>query len=217
MKLFLLMPLFLLPFTGIPPAIITPGSSVAHTKPALPAADSARDTVRIEPRETWLAATAKPFKKHVPKQITVHHEGGKTLGATEDAKIRLKNIQTWCMGPDRGWADIPYHVLIAPDGTVYQGRDPWTVGESATEYDPTGHLLICFLGNYQEQKLDEHLIQTLVDLLVDSCIKYGIDPSAISTHRDHSDQTTCPGEQIYAYFKNGEIVSRVKQALQQRL
>ncbi|MFC7524100.1 N-acetylmuramoyl-L-alanine amidase [Parapedobacter sp. GCM10030251] len=172
-----------------------------------------RDTVPIVPRSSWEAQPAKPFKQHVPVQITVHHEGGKRLMSSADARQRLNNIQRWCMGPDRNWADIPYHLLIAADGTVYEGRNPLTVGETNTEYDPTGHLLICFLGNYNEQQLDEKLLQVLIDLLVDSCIKYGISPTAISTHRDHSQQTACPGEDIYAYFKSGYVVDEVKERM----
>ena len=167
------------------------------------------DTVAIVPKSSWQAQPARPYKQHIPVQITVHHEGGRLLTPSDDAKQRLKNIQSWCMGPDRQWTDIPYHLLISPDGTVYEGRNPLTVGETNTEYDPTGHLLICFLGNYNEQKLDEKLLQVLIDLLVDSCMKYGISPEDISTHRDHSQQTSCPGEDIYSYFQNGYIVDEV--------
>jgi Uncharacterized protein conserved in bacteria len=172
------------------------------------------NVVRIMPRSSWHASTPKPYKKHQPVRITVHHEGGKVLADTADATIRLKNVQTWCMGPDRNWADIPYHYLIAPDGTVYEGRDPLTVGETNTEYDPTGHLLICFLGNYERQELTPHLVDVLTNLIVHFCIKYNISPDNIATHRDYSKITNCPGKNIYPYFQNGTIVNRVKQLLQ---
>ena len=181
--------------------------------PAAAQSSRKRDTVAIVPKVAWNAQEARPYKQHVPVKITVHHEGGKLLTTNDDAKQRLKNVQTWSMGPDRKWTDIPYHLLIAPDGTVYQGRNPLTVGETNTEYDPTGHLLICFLGNYSQQKLDEKLLKVLIRLLADSCIKYGISPKDISTHRDHSKQTTCPGEDIYSYFKSGYIVDEVTKAL----
>lgn len=172
-----------------------------------------RDTVKITPKSEWRGVEGRPYKQHVPVKITVHHEGGKVLNVTDDAKQRLKNIQAWGMGPDRKWADVPYHLLIAPDGTVLEGRNPLTVGETNTEYDPTGHLLICFLGNYSQQKLDKHLLKVLVNLLADQCIKYNISPKEISAHRDHSTQTTCPGEDIYNYFKSGYIVDEVTKVL----
>ncbi|RZK48895.1 MAG: hypothetical protein EOO99_08300 [Pedobacter sp.] len=171
------------------------------------------ESVTILPKSVWNAQEPKPYKQNVPVQITVHHEGGRVLNIGDDAKQRLKNVQTWSMGPDRKWADIPYHILIAPDGTVYEGRNALTVGETNTEYDPTGHLLISFLGNYTQQKITPELLDVLVRLLADSCVKYGISPDLISTHKDHSKQTTCPGEDIYSYFQDGSLVKRVKSLL----
>lgn len=175
-----------------------------------------RDTVAIMPKSEWKGIEGRPYKQHIPVKITVHHEGGKILTKTDDAKQRLKNIQTWGMGPVRKWTDVPYHLLIAPDGTVYEGRNPLTVGETNTEYDLTSHLLICFLGNYGQQKLDKKLLKVLVNLLADQCIKYNISAEDISTHRDHSTQTTCPGEDIYSYFKDGYILKAVTKALKKK-
>ena len=174
------------------------------------------DTVKIWPKVEWKGVEGRPYKQNVPVRITVHHEGGKVLTVNDDAKQRLKNIQTWGMGPDRKWADVPYHLLIAPDGTVFEGRNPLVVGETNTEYDPSGHLLICFLGNYEQQKLDQHLLKVLTNLLADQCIKYEISPKEISTHKDHSKQTTCPGEDIYSYFKSGYIVKEVSKLVKKK-
>jgi len=57
------------------------------------------------------------------------------------------------MGKDRNWIDIPYHFLIDPNGNVYEGRNVFTVGETATEYDPTGHLLILVLEILRNRRL----------------------------------------------------------------
>lgn len=181
---------------------------------AVKAQESAADTIAIHSRSSWGAKEAKPYKQQQIERITIHHEGGRILLATDDAAQRLRNIQTWCMGPDRNWADIPYHFLIAPDGTVYEGRDVFTVGETNTEYNPEGHLHVSFLGNYTQQKLDENLLEVLTSLLKDLCVKYNISPEQIATHRDHSSQTTCPGEDIYSYFKSGYIKEEVTRKLQ---
>ena len=179
-------------------------SSIAQTSPA---------TVLIYPRSSWNAAPARPYKQHVPVRITVHHEGGKVLADTASATTRLKNVQTWCMGPDRKWTDIPYHYLIGVDGTVYEGRSPLTVGETNTEYDPTGHLLICFLGNYNQQQLTPQLLNTLNRLIAYFCVRYNISPDTIATHKDYSKNTSCPGPDIYRYFQNGYVKKEVKNLL----
>ena len=162
----------------------------------------------------WMANEARPYKQHVPVRITVHHEGGRVLGDTADAMRRLKNVQVWSMGKDRNWTDIPYHYLVAPDGTVFEGRNAYTVGETNTEYDPSGHLLICFLGNYQEQELNQQSLDVLTKLIAYCCKKYSISHETIATHRDHSKQTTCPGKNIYPYFENGYVKKRVNELLQ---
>jgi hypothetical protein len=168
----------------------------------------AANEVTIVPRSGWNAAPPKPYKQHVPVQLTIHHEGTK-LEATDDAARKIKNIQTWGMGLDRNWADIPYHFLIAPDGTIYEGRDVFTVGETATEYDPTGHLLITCLGNLEVQEVPAAQLRSLVGLTAWCCKKYKLPQETIASHRDHSKQTNCPGKNLYAYFENGYIKKEV--------
>jgi hypothetical protein len=166
----------------------------------------------IVSRSVWNAAEPKPYKQHTPVQITVHHEGTR-LEVTDDAAKKIKNIQTWGMGPDRKWADIPYHFLIAPNGTIYEGRDVNTVGETATEYDPTGHLLIVCLGNLEQQEVKPEQLKSLIKMIAYVSRKYDIPVETLATHKDHSSQTTCPGKNLYAYFQNGYIMQEVKKLL----
>lgn len=163
----------------------------------------------ILPRSAWNAAAPRPYKSQVPVRITVHHEGTR-LEPTADAAKKINAIQTWGMGPDRNWVDIPYHFLIAPNGKIYEGRSVFTVGETATEYDPTGHLLISCLGNLEEQEVQPEQLASLIQLLAYCCKKYNIPYETLATHRDHSRQTTCPGKNLYHYFENGYILQEVK-------
>lgn len=171
--------------------------------------------VTIVPRSGWNANEPRPFKQHTPNRITVHHEGTR-LEATDDAAKKIRAIQVWGMGPDRNWADIPYHFLIAPDGTVYEGRAVTTVGETATEYDPSGHLLITCLGNLEVQEVTQAQLQALIRMIAYASRKYNIPVETLSTHRDNSSQTTCPGKNLYAYFQNGYILEQVKKELERK-
>lgn len=174
---------------------------------------ASRFGLTIIPRSGWNANEPRPYKQHKPERITVHHEGTK-LEISDDAARKIRNIQVWGMGKDRNWADIPYHFLIAPDGTVYEGRDVNTVGETATEYDPTGHLLITCLGNLQQQEVPEQQLNALVRMIAYCCKRYKLPQESLATHRDHSTQTTCPGKNLYAYFESGEIKRRVEALLE---
>lgn len=174
-----------------------------------------KEDVVIIPRSGWHAAEPKPFKEHVPVRITVHHEGTR-LDVTDDAAKKIKAIQAWGMGPDRKWADVPYHFLIAPDGTIYEGRNVFTAGETATEYDPAGHLLITCLGNLEVQEVQPEQLQSLIELIAYTSKKYNLPLETLSTHRDHSKQTTCPGKNLYRYFENGYIKDEVNKIAQQK-
>jgi hypothetical protein len=155
------------------------------------------ETLSIVPRSGWNALEPKPYKSHTPVQITVHHEGTK-LEATDDAARKIRNIQAWGMGKDRNWADIPYHFLIAPDGTIYEGRNVNT------------HLLITCLGNLEVQEVPAPQLESLINLIAYASKKYNINIETISTHRDHSKQTTCPGKNLYAFFQNGKVLEESK-------
>jgi hypothetical protein len=175
---------------------------------------TAANAISIIPRAGWNAAEPRPFKQHRPVRLTVHHEGTK-LEITDDAAKKIKAIQTWGMGPDRAWVDIPYHFLIAPDGKIYEGRAVTTVGETATEYDPAGHLLITCLGNLEVQDVSPEQLQSLVKLLAYCSKQYNIPIETLATHKDYSKQTTCPGKHLYAYFQDGSMMKQAKALLKQ--
>ena len=164
--------------------------------------------LKITPRSGWNAAAPKPFKTHVPVRITIHHEGT-LFDSTKDAAKHIKNVQTWGMGPDRNWSDIPYHFLIAPDGVIYEGRDAGTVGETATEYDPSGHLLITCLGNLNEQPVPAKQLEALAKMIAYACKKYNISPDTIASHKDYSTKTECPGKNLYQYLQDGSLKAKV--------
>lgn len=169
--------------------------------------------LNIIPRSGWNADEPREFKKHDLVRITIHHEGTR-FDMNDDAAKHIKNVQVWGMGKDRNWVDIPYHFLLAPDGTIYEGRDVHTVGETNTEYDPTGHLLISLLGNYEEQEINPKQLDALVKLIALNCKKYNLPYETIASHKDYSAQTSCPGKNLYKYLENGYIKSSVKKLLE---
>lgn len=158
--------------------------------------------VTILPRSDWNALDPKLYKEHIPVRITVHHEGTR-FDKSGDPAQKIHNIQVWGMGPDRNWADIPYHFLIAPDGRIYEGRNVFTVGETNTEYDPTGHLLITCLGNYEEQEVSQETLNSLKKMIRYASTRYQIPVDSLRTHKDYSKQTNCPGKNLYKYFTEG--------------
>ena len=169
----------------------------------------------IVPRSGWNAAEPKAYATQQPVRITIHHEGT-DLKISDDAVKKINAIQRWGMGPDKNWADIPYHYLIAPNGAVYEGRNVFTVGETATEYDPTGHLLICCLGNLEKDSVPALQLSALVKTIAYVSLHYKIPLDSLATHKDYSKQTTCPGKYLSAYFQNGTIKRETEKLFRKR-
>ncbi len=167
--------------------------------------------IKILPRSFWNADPPKSFATHLPERITIHHEG-EYLDPKENAAEKIKRTQVWCMGPERNWSDIPYHFLIDLDGNIYEGRNVYTAGETNTTYDPSGHLLLTCMGNFEEQDLPEVQLNSLIKLAAYCCKKYQIDPASIKGHKDYA-ETLCPGKNLYPFIQNGYIINKVKELI----
>lgn len=149
------------------------------------------------------------LRRHIPQRVTLHHEGSaKPLTGHEDPRHLLRNLQRYCIG-QKGWPDIPYHFLVDLDGRIYQARDPLAVGDTNTQYDPMGHLLVTLIGNYELQAPTKAQLDSICDLVAWLCDFYNIDPSTIACHREFA-QTACPGRYFTPYVLSGFIEEEVR-------
>jgi len=148
------------------------------------------------------------YVPHTLDRITLHHDGAEFYGGAE---ARLRGLQSWSRRV-RGWVDIPYHYMIDLEGNIYQARPLEYVGDTATEYDPTGHALITVMGDYNVQEVNQAQLAAIVDLAAWICYEYDISPQLIKGHRDYA-ATSCPGTNLYLYLTNGYIVSAVEERL----
>ncbi len=141
--------------------------------------------------------------------LTLHHQGEFWLEGKPVPQY-LQQLQRWSREVKR-WSDIPYHYVVAPDGTVYAARDDAVAGDTNTEYDPQGHILVMLLGNFEVQTPTSAQWGGTVKLLAQLARRHGLDPAALATHRDYSAQTVCPGENLYRKF--GDLRLQVAQQL----
>jgi len=188
----------------VPPAAL--GAALLADDPAY----AAGRTVALIPRAAW---GAKPptgaYVHHQISRITVHHSAV-VLRDNRKAPAQLRAFQA--DHQSRGWPDIAYHLLIDRHGNVYQGRPLWAVGDTNTSYDPSGHLLVLALGNFQEQEVSPAQLKAMVRVLAWACTRYGIAPSAIRGHRTYA-STLCPGANLERYISNGTVRRRVTRRL----
>lgn len=193
--------------TTAPPSTTTTTTTTTAATPTttLPAA-----TVSAICREAWGAQPPTgEFAEHTIERITVHH----TAAVIEDNRLApaiTRQHQADHQG--LGWPDLAYHFVIDRNGHIYQGRPDTAVGDTRTNYDPTGHLLIALKGNFEEQDLTEAQLESLVAMLAWGVGEFRVLPTEITGHRDWA-ATACPGESLYALIESGELAAAVAQAV----
>ena len=141
---------------------------------------------------------------HVPVRITIHHTGT-PQNATRSIEAKMRALQAFSQRDDSldtgkkkpAWADVPYHYYIAVDGAVAEGRDAHYSGDTNTEYDPSGHLLVVVEGNFQRDTLTSAQRRALDVIIPELANRYHIGDSLLAGHRDFAD-TECPGKNLYA-------------------
>ncbi|MEJ5262813.1 MAG: exo-beta-N-acetylmuramidase NamZ domain-containing protein [Ignavibacterium sp.] len=155
----------------------------------------------------------KPLTETLPQhkidKITIHH-GGEFFPEDKDMIQYLKNLQSWSRR-EKKWIDIPYHFMIDLKGNIYETRPINYPGDTNTDYDVRGHALICVVGNYEEQKINQNQLNSLVNLVSFLKDKYNVSDEKIKGHRDYTNQTVCPGADLYKYISDGTIVKLVNE------
>lgn len=161
-------------------------------------------------KEAW--GTGEPageFEEHTIERMTVHHTAA-VLSDNRDAPARARQHQAYHMG--RGWPDLAYHFLIDAEGNVYEGRPVWARGDTGTEYDPTGHFLVCMEGDFDQQEVSDAQWQRTADLLAWGAAEFGVDPGTIAGHRDYA-ATSCPGDNAYPFVADGSLQRLTRERL----
>ena len=158
------------------------------------------------------------FRARIPhkiEMITLHHSGSPEPMTMKDDPVRkLRGLQKWGMRA-KNWWDVPYHFLISPDGTIYEGRDYHYMGETNTKYNPSGHLLISVMGNYELQEPTPEQLEAITGLMAWGVSKFDVPTSKIYGHKDLA-QTACPGKHLYKYLDDGTFIQGVKERLKMK-
>lgn len=153
-------------------------------------------------------------RRHEPKYITIHH-AGVTVTPDSDPYKTVRNLQAWGKKPvadgGKDWPDLPYHFLIAPDGTIFEGRPVEYEPETNTTYKVRGHIGVELFGNFEVQRVSPQQAASVVRLVAWLSQAYGIPDELIRGHRDLA-ETDCPGADFYRYIEDGQLVGWVRQA-----
>ena len=166
----------------------------------------AGDAVEVIPREAWGARPQSgACLPHEISAITVHHTDW-DFTRVHHTPRRLRKRQLTHQRTRR-WIDLAYHLVIDHAGNVYEGRDQACVGDTATEYDPTGHLLIVLDGDFEDQQPTLAAFERLTQVVAWASDHYDVVPEHIRGHRELAD-TPCPGDFLFRYLEDGTLRAR---------
>lgn len=160
-------------------------------------------------RDAWGANPPRPGgTPHTPVRMTIHHTAV-TLGDNANAPARLRQHQHYHQDT-HGWIDIAYHLSVDRNGNIYELRKPELVGDTATNYDPTGHFLVVCEGNFDEEPITEEQLDGAALAFAWAAQRFGIPTDTLAGHRDASPDTSCPGVNLYAHVASGDLESRIE-------
>jgi hypothetical protein len=150
-------------------------------------------------------------RKQTPKFITIHHAGVLWKGGSQVDFVR--NMQSWGQR-EKNWPDLPYHFLIAPDGTIFEGRPIQYEPESNTKYELAGNIGVEMMGNFEEQRPSLQQLNSCVRLVAWLAQEQKIAMDNIRGHKDAAPgQTSCPGRDFYRYLEDGQFKKWVTAAM----
>ncbi|WKN40839.1 N-acetylmuramoyl-L-alanine amidase [Tunicatimonas pelagia] len=194
-------------------------------QPALRREQTAEDDVRCEKpalitQEEWRTGLPAPSYQRAITQVNhviIHHSA--TFNSLTDYENVVRNIYLFHT-QDRGWSDIGYNFLVAPDGTLFEGR---SAGEQNVESDNirgahfcgrnSGTMGVCLLGNYNTAIPTDTALATIERVTSWKLDKEGLDPMATNSHPANNNlgviaghrngcATECPGENLYARLES---------------
>lgn len=191
---------------GVPPVRSPLPAGPSSASPAT-AAPAARELCR----EAWGAKPARPGGRiHTLSRMTIHHTA-EVLGDNRNAPLRLRQHQEYHQN-GLGWIDIAYHVSVDRDGNIYELRAPELVGDTATEYDPTGHFLVVCEGNFETEVVTEAQLNGAATAFAWGAQTFHLPIETLAGHRDFA-ATACPGADLYAHLASGDLKRRVCELL----
>ncbi|WP_051199652.1 exo-beta-N-acetylmuramidase NamZ domain-containing protein [Christiangramia echinicola] len=160
--------------------------------------------LKIISRAEWNAAPpVLEMIPHTPRFITIHHTGMPQKPELSIEK-KLRGLQDFSQKDSKlasgklkkAWADVPYHFYISTSGDIAEARNVNYQGDSNTDYNLDGHLLIVVEGNFNKEKVLPEQWKSLKQLVPYVSEKYNIPLSSVSGHKDQA-KTTCPGDDLY--------------------
>jgi len=146
-------------------------------------------------RAEWGAVPARSRTKLHADRVTMlvlHHTTGVYSGVGT-----VRAIQRFHM-VDRGWADVGYNFLVAPDGTVFEGRG-WGYSGAHAKGHNSSSVGVAYVGDGR-QPVSDVAKRAILELAEEADRRFG--KLNRVGHRDVG-STACPGDVLYGWWTSG--------------
>ena len=153
-------------------------------------------------RAEWGAKPAVGVTNLVPSRVmlcVLHHTTGTYAGPQT-----VRNIQAFHQGPTRKWADIAYSFLVAPDGTIFEGRGWGKQGAHTKGYNSSS-VGIAFIGDGR-LPVPAPALASIAWLGSEADRRFGTLRRV--GHRDVG-STVCPGDALHGWWMGGAALPAV--------
>ena len=159
-------------------------------------------------RDSWGARPPLPGgRPHTITRMTIHHTAV-ALGDNSIITSRLRQHQRYHQ-IDRGWVDIAYHVGVDRDGNIFELRRTAIAGDTATNYDTTGHFLVVCEGDFNVEPISEAQLNGAALAFAWATQEFGITSATLASHQQVAAATSCPGTNLQSHVASGDLRGRI--------
>ncbi len=150
------------------------------------------------------------FKHHVSNvqvarsvnEIVVHHTWRPTASDYRGIET-VRGVRRYHMQV-RGWSDNGYHVMIAPDGSIFMCR-PLGRSGAHTRGRNAHSIGVSFIANFDSETPQDYKgMQTGVRVIAVLVERFGLGLENIRFHREFAPKT-CPGTKLSIAYLRGEV------------
>lgn len=195
-----------------PPPSMSTQPSVGGSAPAAPASIATSVSGVRLCRDTWGARPPRPGgDPHTITRMTIHHTAV-VLGDNSNIISRLQQHQRYHQDV-KGWVDIAYHVGVDRNGNIFELRSTKIAGNTATNYDPTGHFLVVCEGNFDEEPISEEQLDGAALAFAWATQQFPVKSSTLASHQQLTPTTACPGANLQAHVDSGDLRNRIDDLL----
>ena len=159
-------------------------------------------------RDSWGARPPLPGgRPHTITRMTIHHTEV-ALGDNSIITSRLRQHQRYHQ-IDKGWVDIAYHVGVDRDGNIFELRRTAIAGDTATNYDTTGHFLVVCEGDFNVEPISEAQLNGAALAFAWATQEFGITSNTLASHQQVAAATSCPGTNLQSHVASGDLRGRI--------